>query len=224
MRQRSICGEPLKIGVMTRNAPCLRKFEHSGKHSPDLVGTHFGRLTVVRESRRARPGGSRRWLCQCRCGRTVTVTSYNLLNGDIRSCKCLRRALLRARNKRKATHGRSTSPVFSSWTAMCYRCSNPNNMNYGGANPPVIFCDGLALFQSFLAHLGERPANTSLGRYLDSGNYTCGGCSQCHKENWLRNCEWQTPAEQAAERIGKHVMLRFHRLRHRRQKTKRGKI
>ena len=82
---------------------------------------------------------------------------------------------------------------------MRYRCLNPNSIGwpkYGGANPPVTIYQswlGEDGFNNFLADIGERPPGTTLGRFLDTGNYEPG------------NVAWQTPAEQAAEQKKKRA-------------------
>jgi hypothetical protein len=74
---------------------------------------------------------------------------------------------------------------------MLARCTNPNHKNwehYGGAGIKV--CDrwrGEHGFENFLSDMGERPDNTSLGRFGDVGNYESG------------NCAWQTKKEQGVE-------------------------
>jgi hypothetical protein len=104
------------------------------------------------------------------------------------------------------THGRSHDPIYFCWASMIQRCTNANHgawVNYGGANPPVRVCErwrGKHGFENFLTDMGERPAGTTLGRYLDIGNYE------------KRNCEWQTDADQIAERKGKRAMLLIHEL------------
>jgi hypothetical protein len=57
-------------------------------------------------------------------------------------------------------------------------------------------------FQNFLTDMGERPAGTSIGRYLDSGSYT------------KSNCAWQTDAEQKSEARGKKAMLALRAWKH----------
>lgn len=56
----------------------------------ELAGKTFGRLTV-----RCQAGKSRanryQWLCDCKCGNTVTALGSMLKIGNIRSCGCLRR-------------------------------------------------------------------------------------------------------------------------------------
>ena len=57
----------------------------------DLRGKRFGRLTVCRRSfilPETRKGAY--WICQCDCGRIVTVNGKNLRGGHTMSCGCLR--------------------------------------------------------------------------------------------------------------------------------------
>jgi hypothetical protein len=93
---------------------------------------------------------------------------------------------------------------------MIQRCTNPNNdrwEHYGGALVPVLCCDRwLKSFEAFREDMGERLAGTSLGRYLDSGNYE------------KSNCAWQTDAEQKAEAMGKRAMLALHAWHERRNR------
>ena len=76
---------------------------------------------------------------------------------------------------------------------MIQRCTNPNAKKYplyGGAG--VTVCDRwLNSFENFLADMGERLTNTSLGRFLDIGNYKPG------------NCKWMTYREQADKKVKK---------------------
>ena len=57
----------------------------------DLTNLEFGNLRVLHRVEDAKPGRPA-WLCQCKCGNTVVVTSTNLCktNGT-NSCGCLRR-------------------------------------------------------------------------------------------------------------------------------------
>jgi hypothetical protein len=87
------------------------------------------------------------------------------------------------------------SPTYISWHGMKQRCRDPNAAgwkHYGGAAPPVRVCDRWLEpdgrgFLNFLEDLGERPPGTTLGRFMDTGDYEPGRCA------------WQTVAEQKAE-------------------------
>ena len=167
----------------------------------DLVGFPFGRLTVIkRAGSRKTPNGTNQalWLCKCLCGREVTVRGSNLRSGHSQSCGCLSRELATIRmtgQKYASKHGHTSgykSKTYNSFDAMCQRCLNPNTKrypSYGGSG--VTICDRWnpkvgGSFENFLADLGERLPNTTLGRYMDTGNYE------------KSNCAWQTCAEQIA--------------------------
>ena len=59
---------------------------------PDLVGMHFGRLTV--ESRAENKRTARAWNCVCSCGNHCVVTTYSLFSREIPSCGCYQRELI----------------------------------------------------------------------------------------------------------------------------------
>lgn len=48
----------------------------------DITGQTFGYLTALKQI----PGG--KWKCQCKCGNIVEVYTYNLKNGNTKSCGC----------------------------------------------------------------------------------------------------------------------------------------
>jgi hypothetical protein len=166
----------------------------------DLTNQRFERLVVLERAGSNKHGASL-WLCRCDCGVTKIVHGNSLKAGLIRSCGCLSmelRILLGRKfggakagsTKHGHTQAGNPSPTYCSWQAMKYRCLNSKSsryLSYGGANPPVTICDRwLESFENFLADLGERPPGTTLGRYMDTGNYEVG------------NVSWQTPKEQWA--------------------------
>lgn len=51
----------------------------------DLTGQKFGRLTVISWL------GDGKWNCKCDCGNEVQVLTYNLRNGNTKSCGCYQR-------------------------------------------------------------------------------------------------------------------------------------
>ena len=65
----------------------------------NLVGQRFGRLTVLRDSGRRTGKGGIIWECQCDCTNIHYVSTSNLCNGSVRSCKCLARELCAARQR-----------------------------------------------------------------------------------------------------------------------------
>jgi hypothetical protein len=115
--------------------------------------------------------------------------------------------------KRNLKHGHRSlagqSPTYGSWLAMTQRVTNSHHVEfkyYGGAPVPVQICEGLREFIGFLSVLDKRPENTSLGRFGDVGNYSCGQCAQCKQNGWELNCAWQTWKEQRAEQKMKRAL------------------
>jgi hypothetical protein len=77
----------------------------------DMVGRRFGRLVVVARNghvHAVRPTPA--WLCQCDCGRRVTVAGNNLRIGQSTSCGCFHREWA---VKRFTTHGLSGTPELN---------------------------------------------------------------------------------------------------------------
>lgn len=63
----------------------------------DLTGQRFGRLLVLHEIEKKPPSLEPRWLCKCDCGNTKEANTMNLRSGDVRSCGCLKREMLRSK-------------------------------------------------------------------------------------------------------------------------------
>lgn len=68
----------------TKSCGCLKR----KSNAKDLRGQRFGRLVVWK---RAGTVGSRAlWRCKCDCGKLTNVRSIDLLNGNTKSCGCLK--------------------------------------------------------------------------------------------------------------------------------------
>ena len=86
-------------------------------------------------------------------------------------------------------HGAVGTPEYTVWEKMKERCHNPNQnryKNYGGRGIKV--CDrwlGEKGFANFLNDMGKRPADHTLNRKDNDGNYE------------PNNCEWATYKDQA---------------------------
>ena len=182
----------LKRGT-TRSCGCLGH----GRKRTDLASQAFGRLTVIREATRAKHGQVR-WECKCVCGGTCIVWGSSLRGRRTISCGCVQKERTRAAHR--VLHGHSSrghiTPEFTSWLAMIQRCENPRQSGYAyyGRAGVEVCKRWRENFESFIADLGPRPMGTTLGRYLDLGDYD------------PHNCKWMTKAEQVAEQQKKRAL------------------
>lgn len=52
----------------------------------NLIGKHFGHLTVIAKSKERGKEGQYKWVCLCDCGRQIIVATALLNNGAVTSC------------------------------------------------------------------------------------------------------------------------------------------
>lgn len=75
-----------------------------------------------------------------------------------------------------------SSPTYRTWVSMKARCSNKNNIFYGGKGVQV--CDEWMSFEVFLKDMGERPDGCTIDRIDPSKGY------------FKENCRWATSRQQ----------------------------
>ena len=75
----------------TKSCGCLQK-EKTSQRLDDLTGKKFGLLLVLERdlSDKNYKGHSTKWLCQCKCGKIVSVSRTHLIDGHSQSCGCLK--------------------------------------------------------------------------------------------------------------------------------------
>lgn len=164
----------------------------------DLVGSKFGRWTVVsREPNRFVAGCYRScYLCRCECGEENTVLSQSLKNGSSASCGCLKRDTATALCLSRTTHGHSRkgswSMTYKSWNSMMTRVKrDPYYVAFG-----IQVCERWTVFENFLTDMGERPSKKhSVDRVKNELGYFPG------------NCRWATAKEQANNRRPRGTVL-----------------
>lgn len=150
----------------------------------NLTGQVFGRLTVICRDI-VLPGQRTRWICQCQCGTTKSITTQCLQHGT-KSCGCLQRESVTNRNQ---THGMTGTRAYRIWQDMVKRCVNSRHVHfarYGGRGIRVI--QRWRKFEGFLADMGEPPTSQhSIERVNNDGNYEPSNCVWIERRLQARN-------------------------------------
>lgn len=150
-----------------------------------IEGMRFGRLTVISEAGRSKSRNAL-WKCLCDCGNYSVVSGAALRGGYIKSCGCISREMVTARN---TTHGKRKTRIYRIWHDMKARClfqKNPNFADYGGRG--ITVCDEwLNSFEAFYAWAMANGYSDNLT--LDRKNNDKGYCPE--------NCRWASRIEQA---------------------------
>lgn len=171
----------------------------------DLAGKTFTRLVAMWP---VGYSGQRYsyWLCLCVCGHLRVVRGSLLSNGTTKSCGCLQKEHITrlgissrgktqtsAHRQHNRVHGHSitdsgkASSTYNSWLSMRRRALNADG--YHPTYADVDVCERWRnSFEAFLSDMGPRPPRTTLGRFVDTGNYE------------PSNCAWMTRAEQNIEK------------------------
>ena len=157
------------------------------------IGGHFGRWEVLDfKFKKSKKNKNLRFcLCKCVCGRVKLVGSYELLNGESKSCGCLHKEVV---GKINYKHGlfinRKIPREYDVYKQMRQRCYNKNHIsykNYGARGIKV--CDRWKeSFLNFLEDMGPRPGDTySLERKDNNIDYTPGNCIWILRKNQNKN-------------------------------------
>lgn len=166
-----------------------KKFaQFSGENHPNfrnLKDKQFGSLHVMSFYGKHPSRGSL-WMCQCICGRRLTINSSSLVRGLTHSCGCLRGKHI---SISKIKHGMANTPTYSCWSGMKSRCYNPkeDSYKYYGGKGIKVCSRWLNSFPNFLKDMGKCIKGMSIDRIDSKKNYS------------PKNCQWLTKGENASK-------------------------
>jgi hypothetical protein len=136
--------------------------------------------------------------CICECGEAISMPLHEF--GNKRSCGCL---------IKDKSHGKSHSKIWRAWQGMKRRCLCKTNKKYnlwGGRG--IKICGYLMEFKNFQKLMGEPISKShSLDREDNNGNYSCGNCPECLKNNWKINVRWATNLQQSQNLRSNHKII-----------------
>lgn len=96
------------------------------KNEQDLTGMRFGRLIAL-EDTGERYRTARIWRCLCDCGNEAKVIVYNLINGSVKSCGCLRKERCKDTARLMYERRREMEAGIEMLCIKCRHATNPEN-------------------------------------------------------------------------------------------------
>lgn len=148
-------------------------------------GQKIARLTLLKEipSRKGRS-----WECVCDCGKELKVREFQIRNGIIKSCGCLKSEYAKVGNPVHKFNKTRIQRIHHSMVQRCYNKNHIHYSNYGGRG--ITICDewlGIKGMENFgnWALMNGYNDSLSIDRIDGSKGY------------YPENCKFSTPKEQA---------------------------
>lgn len=128
----------------------------------DIANQRFSKLVAIKRVGSNKNGESM-WLLRCDCGNETTVRLAHVIDGNTKSCGCLRHP----------QDDLSKSAAYKSYVDAYQRCTNQRRKefhNYGGRGIKFLFLN----FAQFFSELGNRPPGLTLDRIDNNDHYRPG--------------------------------------------------
>lgn len=160
----------------------------------DLTNRKFDRLKAIKYIGNSRTGKAI-WECECDCGNIVNVVAHRLLDGETKSCGCLRKESTGKRMKGKTakrTHGDSKTRLYHIWGQIKQRTENKNANtyhNYGGKGIDICkeWSESYEAFKKWALNNGYKD-NLTIDRIKNEKGY------------YPDNCRWVSVKKQSNNR------------------------
>lgn len=156
-----------------------------GKERVNVIGKRFGRLVVLSHSHDI--GYRKYFLCQCDCGKKVTVLKQNLTCGRQISCGCLKTERIVNLNKLPAGYAR-LGRIYNAMKKRCYDPSSNRYYRYGARG--IRICDewlsDINAFREWAVNNGYKDGLT-IDRIDVDADYSPENCRWITKEEQLQN-------------------------------------
>lgn len=136
-----------------------------------ITGKRFAMLTAMNPTA-LRVRGKVVWLFKCDCGNETSVGASQVINGNTRSCGCIKLARVKAL---KYSHGMAKTKINHVWARMKQRCLNPKCSDYeyyGGRG--ITVCERWLKFENFFSDMGQPEPGMTLERVDNSKGYEPG--------------------------------------------------
>jgi hypothetical protein len=142
-----------------------------GQIIKDITGMRVGNLIVLgRDKARER----NYWFVQCDCGNIKSVCRGHLVSWKIDNCGC---KTFEKRSKLHYKHGERKTRLYRLWAGMLERCSDKNNVKYGGRG--ICVCESwksnFAVYRDWALLNGYRD-DLTIDRIDNNGNYEPNNC------------------------------------------------
>ena len=182
---RCSCGNVVAVSAANLRQGLSRSCGGTSHRMKDRTGERFGNLVALKIDYERSSKGKVFWVCKCDCGKTTSVLSSSLANGNTRSCGCLQKRAAAETGKHTATHHKSKTRLYRVWRGIKSRGFNSNDSHYayyGGRG--IQMCeewrDSYESFEEWAMQNGYKPdaqfGECTIDRVNVDGNYEPSNC------------------------------------------------